>query len=257
MLAIYRKEMRSYFINPIGYIYLGIFLAFSALLCCYTTIISATYSTGRYFSMLIFALIVLVPILTMRLFAEERKLRTEQLLLTAPVTITGMVLGKYFAALTMFVAGVLISCVNFIPLYVISASELAGDANSTVMHIGPITGQIVGSVIAIILLGAALIAVGTLISALCENQLSAAVVTIGVIAAMVLLNLLNGLKDSSGQPLIGAYAVRAVIDWVSVLSRYTAFSNGVFDYASLLYYVSLAFVFLFLTVRVYEKRRWG
>lgn len=257
MFAIYRKEMRSYFINPIGYVYLGIFLVFSALLCCYTTLIAGSYDTSSYFVYLIMTFIILIPLLTMRLFAEERKLRTEQLLLTAPITITGMVLGKYFAALTMFVAGVLISCVNFIPLYVISASELAGDANSTVMHIGPITGQIVGSVIAIILLGAALIAVGTLISALCENQLSAAVVTIGVIAAMVLLNLLNGLKDSSGQPLIGAYAVRAVIDWVSVLSRYTAFSNGVFDYASLLYYVSLAFVFLFLTVRVYEKRRWG
>lgn len=257
MFAIYRKEMRSYFINPIGYVYLGIFLVFSALLCCYTTLIAGSYDTSSYFVYLIMTFIILIPLLTMRLFAEERKLRTEQLLLTAPITITGMVLGKYFAALTMFVAGVLISCVNFIPLYVISASELAGDANSTVMHIGPITGQIVGSVIAIILLGAALIAVGTLISALCENQLSAAVVTIGVIAAMVLLNLLNGLKDSSGQPLIGAYAVRAVIDWISVLSRYTAFSNGVFDYASLLYYVSLAFVFLFLTVRVYEKRRWG
>ncbi len=257
MFAIYRKEMRSYFINPIGYVYLGIFLVFSALLCCYTTLIAGSYDTTEYFTYLILTFIVLIPLLTMRLFAEERKLRTEQLLLTAPVTITGMVLGKYFAALTMFVSGVLLSCVNFIPLYVISSSELAGDANSSVMHIGPVTGQIVGSVIAILLLGAALIALGTLISSLCENQLSAAVVTIGVVAAMVLLNMLNLLKDSSGQPLIGVYAIRAVIDWISVVSRYTAFSNGVFDYASLLYYASLAFIFLFLTVRVYEKRRWG
>ena len=257
MLAIYRKEMRSYFINPIGYIYLGIFLAFSALLCCYTTIISATYSTGRYFSMLIFALIVLVPILTMRLFAEERKLRTEQLLLTAPVTITGMVLGKYFAALTMYVAGILISCINFIPLYVIGSAEATLGTGSKLTQIGPITGQIVGGVIAIILLGAALIAVGTLISALTENQLSAAVITVGVIALMVLMNMLNMLTDGDGQPLIANYAIRYVIDWVSVLSRFTAFVNGVFDYAALLYYASLAFVFIFLTVRVYEKRRWG
>ena len=257
MFAIYRKEMRSYFINPIGYVYLGIFLVFSALLCCYTTVVAGSYDTSSYFLYLIVTFIILIPLLTMRLFAEERKLRTEQLLLTAPVTITGMVLGKYFAALTMFVSGVLLSCVNFLPLYIISARELAGDANSTVMHIGPVTSQIVGSVIALILLGAALIAVGTFISSLCENQLSAAVVTIGVIAAMVLLNLLNGLTDSSGQPLIGVYFIRTVIDWISVVSRYTAFSQGVFDYASLLYYASLAFVFLFLTVRVYEKRRWG
>lgn len=257
MFAIYKKEMRSYFINPIGYVYLGIFLVFSALLCCYTTVVAGSYDTSSYFLYLVVTFIVLIPLLTMRLFAEERKLRTEQLLLTAPVTITGMVLGKYFAALTVFVSGVLLSCINFLPLYVIAARELAGDANSAVMHIGPVTGQIVGSVIALILLGAALIAVGTLISALCENQLSAAVISVAVIAGMILLNLLNLLTDSNGQPLIGIYAVRAVIDWVSVVSRYLVFSNGIFDYSSLLYYASLTFVFLFLTVRVYEKRRWG
>lgn len=256
MLAIYRKEMRSYFINPIGYIFLGVFLVFSALLCCYTTLISGSYDTSSYFTYLIFTFIILIPILTMRLFAEERKLRTEQLLLTAPVTITGMVLGKYFAALTMYVTGVLLSCINFLPLYIIAAAERAGEGDS-LTHIGPVTGEIVGSLFAIILLGAALIAVGTLISALTENQLSAAVITIGVIAAMVLLNVFNLLTDSDGQPIIGSYAVRFVLDWISVISRFTAFTQGVFDFAALLYYVSLAFIFLFLTVRVYEKRRWG
>jgi ABC-2 type transport system permease protein len=254
MLAIYRKEIRSYFINPIGYIYLGVFLVFSALLCCYTTLISASYSTSSYFTYLIFSFVILIPILTMRLFAEERKLRTEQLLLTAPVTITGMVMGKYLAALTLYVGGILISCVNFIPLYIIGAAERAGESDYALTHIGPVTGEIVGSVIAVILLGAALIAVGTLISALTENQLSAAV---GVIAVMVLLNVFNLLTDSDGQPIIGSYAVRFVISWVSVISRFSAFSQGVFDYSALLYYVSLAFIFLFLTVRVYEKRRWG
>ena len=256
MFAIYRKEMRSYFINPIGYVYLGVFLVFSALLCCYTTLVSGSYDTSSYFTYLIFTFIILVPILTMRLFAEERKLRTEQLLLTAPVTITGMVLGKYLAALTMFVGGILISCINFLPLYIIGNAESNG-GDYSMTHIGPITGEIVGGVIAVILIGAALIAVGTLISALTENQLSAAVITIGVIAAMVLLNVFNILTDSDGQPIIGSYIVRAVIDWISILSRFAAFSNGIFDFAALLYYASLAFVFLFLTVRVYEKRRWG
>jgi ABC-2 type transport system permease protein len=207
-----------------------------------------------YFFYLIMSFIILVPLLTMRLFAEERKLRTEQMLLTAPVSITGMVLGKYLAALTLFVSGVVLSCVNFIPLYFIASKE-AG--TSTMLHIGPVTGQIVGSLCAVILIGAALIAIGTLISALTENQLSAAVITIAVIAAMILLNILNQLTDASGQPLIPIYAIRFVIDWISIMSRYTMFTNGLFDYSALLYYVSLAFVFLFLTVRVYEKRRWG
>lgn len=256
MLAIYRKEMRSYFINPIGYVYLGVFLVFSALLFCYTTLISGTYSTSTYFTFLAFSFIILIPILTMRLFSEERKLRTEQLLLTAPVTITGMVLGKYLAALTIYVSGILVSCINFIPLYVIGAAERAGE-DFSLTHIGPVSGEIFGSLLAILLLGAALIAVGTLISSLTENQLSAAIITIGVIAAMLLLNIFNQMKDSDGQPLIRWYWVRFVLDWVSVISRFSNFTNGVFDYAALIYYVSLTFVFLFLTVRVYERRRWG
>ncbi|MBQ3639610.1 MAG: ABC transporter [Clostridia bacterium] len=256
MLAIYRKEIRSYFINPIGYVYLGVFLVFSSLLFSYTTLNAGTYSTSSYFTFLIISFVVLIPILTMRLFAEERKLRTEQLLLTAPVTLTGMVLGKYFAALTVYVGGILVSCINFIPLYVIGAAERAGE-EMALTHIGPVTGEIMGSLFAVILLGAALIAVGTLISALTENQLSAAIITIGVIGAMVLLNVFNRLTDGDGQPLIGNYAVRFVLDWVSVMSRFGNFSNGIFDYAALFYYLSIAFVFLFLTVRVYEKRRWG
>lgn len=256
MLAIYRKEIRSYFINPIGYVYLGVFLVFSSLLFSYTTINAGTYSTSNYFTFLIISFVILIPILTMRLFAEERKLRTEQLLLTAPVTITGMVLGKYFAALTVYVGGILLSCINFIPLYVIGATERAGE-DMALTHIGPVTGEIFGSLLAVILLGAALIAVGTLISSLTENQLSAAIITIGVIGGMVLLNVFNLLTDSDGQPLIRWYPVRFVLDWISVMSRFGNFSNGIFDYAALLYYLSLAFVFLFLTVRVYEKRRWG
>ena len=256
MLAIYKKEMRSYFINPIGYVYTGIFLVFSALLACYTTLVSESYSTTQYFTYMIFAFIILIPLLTMRLFAEERKGRTEQLLLTAPVTITGMVMGKYLAALTLYVSTVLLSCINFVPIYVIAAAERAG--NSTEFsHIGPVTAQLVGSVIALLLLGAAFIAIGTFISSLTENQLSAAVVTIGVLFAMVMLNMLNNITDSDGNQIIGAYFIRAIINWFSVLSRYCTFSYVIFDFAAILYYVSLILVFIFLTIRVYEKRRWG
>ena len=74
---------------------------------------------------------------------------------------------------------------------------------------------------------------------------------------MILLNILNQLTDSSGQPLIANYAIRFVIDWISILSRFTNFYVGKFDFAALFYYLSLTFVFVFLTVRVYEKRRWG
>lgn len=256
MRAIYRKELRSYFINPIGYIYLGIFLVASAILFYFTVLASATYSTAAYFTVLVGSLVVIVPLLTMRLFAEEKKQRTEQLLLTAPVTLTGMVLGKYFAALTVYGAGVLVSCVNFIPLSFIAAAERADETESLRSIVGPVAGEIVGGVVALLLVGAALIAVGTLISSLTENQLSAAIVSIGVIGGMTLIGLLNRITDANGQPWIRFAWIRSALDWISVLGRFASFTNGIFDFAAIFYYLSIAFVFLFLTVRVYEKRRW-
>ena len=258
MFAIYKKEMRSYFTTPIGYVYVGIFLAISALVCCYTTLQSNSYDTSLYFYYMIFAFVILIPLLTMRSFAEERKQKTEQMLLTAPVTITGMVMGKYLAAFTMFVGTVLTSCINFIPLYVIAAEERAAVAQTANPVIGPTTAYVIGSLLGIILLGAALIAIGIFISSLTESQLSAAVSTIGVIALMIILGLVNQIgTDEEGNRLISSYAVRFVIDWFSVLSRFSNLGYGMLDFSALVYYVSLAFVFLFLTIRVYEKRRWS
>ena len=257
MFAVYKKEMRSFFINPIGYVFVGIFIALAALLCCYTTIQSNSYDTSTYFIIMIFALIILIPLLTMRSFAEERKLKTEQLLLTSPVSITSMVLGKYLAAMTMFLGCVAVSCVNFIPLYVVGKAEREGDPYSAT-HIGPVTAEIIGNVIAVILIGAAFIAIGLFISSLTENQLSAAVITIAVILTMVVIGFVNSIgKDAEGNRLISNYAVRAVIDWISVFNRFSSFTYGVFDIAAAIYYLSLAAVFVFLTVRIYERRRWN
>ncbi len=248
MLAIFKKEIRSYFINPIGYVFAGIFLAFSALLCCYSTVMSSSYDTSTYFYLMIFAFIILIPLLTMRLFSEERKMRTEQLLMTAPVSITGMVLGKFFAAYALFCSCVAVSCINFIPLYVIASIEKSGISHDTT-YIGPVTGRIIGCLIGILLIGAAFIAIGTFISALTENQLAAAVITIATILALVAVGLFTAFIDF--------YPARLVLDWLSVLSRFDGFMNGIFDFSAIVYYASLAFVFLFLTVRVYEKRRWS
>ena len=225
MFAIFKKEMRSYFINPIGYVFVGIFLALSALLCCYTTIQSNSYSTSAYFTIMIFALVILIPLLTRRSFAEERKLKTEQLLLTAPVTIWGMTLGKFFAAFTIFFGSLLTSCINFFPLYTYANQERAA-AEYSVIHIGPSTARIIGCLIGVTLIGAAFIAIGMFVSSLTENQLASAVITISIIIFMLLLNLIN--------PHIDSYAVRVVIDWFCVLSRFAAFTNGYIDYAAII-----------------------
>ena len=250
MFAIYKKEMRSYFINAIGYVYIAVFLALSALLCCFTTLHMQSYDVSAYFTFMIVAMVVLIPLLTMKLFSEERKLRTEQLLLTAPVTITGMVAAKFFAALTMFAGTVLISCINFYPLYHLADEARAADEYAEIAsQLGPNTAIIAGNLIGVLLLGAAFIAIGLFISALTENQLVAAISTMGIILAMVLIGLLRGLIDN--------YVIRSVLSWVSVLERFYYFGYGIFDFNALLYYISICGVFVFLTIRVYEKRRWG
>lgn len=250
MLAIFSKEMRSYFISAVGYVYAGIFLTVSALLCCYTTLLSQSYNTSAYFTALILAFIVLLPLLTMKLFAEEKKLRTEQLLLTAPVKITSMVLGKFLAALTMFAGTTLLSSISFLPLYIYGAEERAS-SDYTALHIGPVTAQIVGCLFGIFLIGAAFLAIGIFVSSLCENQLSAAIITITILLITVVLFFVNS------QELIDNAFFRTIIDWFSILSRFQNFSAGMFDFSALIYYLSVTGVFLFLTVRVYEQRRWG
>lgn len=247
MFAIYKKELRAYFTSPVGYVYTGIFLAAAALICAFTTIQQASYATTSYFQYMLFAFVILIPLLTMRLFSEERKTRTEQLLLTSPITITGMVIGKYLAAFSLFVATMLASLINLFPLisYAIAEKSTA----TADVHVGPAAGQVFSCFIGVLLIGACFIAVGLFVSSLTENQLSAAVITVASIALMIFVGIFN--------QYIGVQWIRTVLDWISVLSRFDNFAYGFFDFSALLYYLSITGVFLFLTVRVYEKRRWG
>ena len=247
MFAIFKKEMRSYFLNAIGYVFVGVFLAISAILCCYTTLMSQTYNTSNYFTYMIMAFIILIPLLTMKLFSEEKKLRTEQMLLTSPVSIFSIVFGKFMAAFTLFLSCVAVSCINFLPLIFYGAAEGISEAYDT--PVGPVGAIIISNLVGLICIGAAFIALGMFISSLTENQLAAAIITVAVILVMLLLNLVNNYID--------VYAIRFIINWVCIISRFAPFQSGLLDPSSLLYYLSFAGVFLFLTVRVYDKRRWA
>ncbi len=248
MIAIFKKELRSYFINAIGYVYVAAFLAAAAIICGLTTWHAKSYSTSSYFTMLIFAFIILIPLLTMKLFAEEKKLRTEQLLLTAPISVWQMIMGKFLAAFVLFSGTVAVSCINFFPLYSYARAERAEAAYSD-FHVGPVTAEIFTCVIGLILLGAAFIAIGLFVSSLTENQLAAAVVTVCIIFAMIILNVVN--------EYISVYPIRAAIDFICVLSRFSHFTTGILDFSAILYYLSITGIFLLLTSRVYDKRRWG
>lgn len=234
MFAIFKKELRSYFSTPIGYIFVGIFLALSGAVFSYCTIQQfENSSTSMYFTFMLFGFVVILPLLTMKLFSEERKLKTEQLLLTSPISLWGLVFAKYLAAFTIFSLTFLTSCLNFLILYGYGEPE---------------TAIIIGNIISILLVGAAFIAVGIFVSSLTENQLIAAFGTMAILFVLLALGIISSY--------INFTPLRVAVSWLSIFTRFYPFTYGEFSFSAVIYYASIAFVFLFLTVRIFEKRRW-
>ncbi len=237
MGAIYKRELQAYFNTGLGYVFCAVFLAVTGFAFSMFTLQYALSGTDMslptYYTVVIIASVVLLPLLTMKSFAEEKKMKTEQLLLTSPVSLGSMVTAKFLAALTVF-GGVLgLSCVYF------SVISIYGTPNFGVLY---------GYTLGIFLMGAAFIAVGIFISSLTENQLTAAVGTIAVLMIMISIAFLNEYIDSE--------FIRSILSWISIYDRFGNFCYGLFDFSALLYYASVCFAFIFLTVRVYEKRRW-
>ena len=241
MLAIFKREMRSYFTTATGYIFLAVSLALFGAALGATTLLQSSSDTSTYFIFKLVILIVILPILTMKIFSEEKKTKTEQLLLTAPVSIPKMVLGKYLAAFCMYLIVILVSMVNYIPLYQYAVKD-------SINTMPPSFTMIIGSTFAIVLVGMSFIAIGMFVSALTENQFAAVVITLGVLVALLCVSIFNGY--------IGSPAIKAILDFFSIYSRFGNFTYGLFDFGALLYYVSMAGVFVFLTMRVFETRRY-
>ena len=235
MLAIYKREMRSYFTGAIGYAFLVIYLVAAGLLFSYTTLFSMSADVTTFFTLMLIFSAVMLPILTMKSFSEERKTKTEQLVLTAPVSIISMVAGKFLAAYSMFaMAHVFTSlyCLLLLPY---------GNLKAAVM---------LGNVLALLLVGMVFVSIGLFVSSLTENQLAAAVGTI----AIILLLLAVGL---AGLFLPTSYWLRFVLDGISIFTRFQSFTAGYFDIASVVYYLSVSAIFLYLTVRIYDRRRYN
>ena len=235
MLAIYKREMRSYFTTPIGYIFTAIFLCLSAAVFSYANLYAMSADTTTYFTVMLFSLVILMPLLSMKTFSEERKTKTEQLLLTAPVSIPAMVFGKFLAAYTVFAASAVFTSLYFLLLIPYTQLQVA---------------LLIGNIVAILLVGLVFIAIGLFISSVTENQLSAAIGTIAVIVGMLAIGLVSNLLPST-------FWLRYVFDTVSIFTRFQTFTNGYFDLASAIYYLSVAGVFIWLTMRVFDRRRYS
>ncbi len=259
MFAIFKRDFVSYFTTPIGYVFMAIFLAVNGGLFSLMTLQAGSgASITGYFSMVTVILAIVIPVLTMKSFSEEKKQKTEQLLMTAPVSIGKIVMGKFLSVYTIFSGTFILGTVfNFI-VYHEFADSLYLWVVKNAQREGAITRwdvlshfilTILGPTIAVLLIGAAFAAIGIFISSLTENQLVSLISSIAILLVFMFIASFNNL--------IPFAPIREVLDWLSVYSRYGNFLYGTFDFAAIVYYASICFVFLFLTVRVYEKRRWA
>ena len=239
MSAIFKREFKGYFTSPIGYIVLAMLFAVSGIfffvynLAGGLTDLSYVYNNTYFF--LAFMLLVL-PVLTMRLLSDDKRQRTDQALLTAPVSLTGIVLGKFLAALLIIAIG--------LGMLFVYAIVLA--ANGVTLN----WIQICGNYLGLMLLGGMVISIGLLISSLTESQLIAALGTAVVSLCLLLVDSLVSMVSSNE-------VLAAIVNFLSVNNRYNNFAIGVIQYDDIVFFVSMQALFLFLTVRILDRKRWN
>lgn len=288
MRAIYKRELSSYFNSMVGWVFTAVLTVFIGIYFFVYNLFNGYPYFSLSLSYTLFIFMVIVPILTMRSMAEERLTKTDQLLLTAPVSVSGIVMGKYLAMLTVFAVPTAIACLCPLIIALNGSSFLLADY---------------GTILAFFLLGAVEIAVGLLISALTESQLIAAVGTFGILLVLYLweglvsflpsdasgsllgllvvlilvcflLNALsNNWKVTAGVLVVGAAVIIGfyikdssafagllpdVLGRFSLIGTFDSFaSDHVFDLRGILLYLSLGALLVFLTVQVVQKRRWN
>lgn len=233
MSAIFRRELSAYFRAPLGFIYLAIFYFFGGFFFV-AVLQQGINSVGSIYGNMFTILLFTMPILTMRLMSEDKRQKTDQALLTAPVSLHGIVWGKFLAAFAIYGIAISITVVYF---FVMSSMAT------------PQWNIFFGNLIGISLLGAALIAIGLLISSLTESQMIAA---IGGFAAMFFVFMIDGIAG-----LMPFDWLKDAVQSLSFQTRYQDFTSGILDYSNILFFISICFVFNFLSVRILEKKRWS
>jgi ABC-2 type transport system permease protein len=248
MSAVFKREFKAYFTSPIGFVIIGLFSIISIFIFFATVLTGKTVDMGGYFSTIIIIYAVIVPLITMRLMSEEKRQKTDQCLFTSPISLTSIVMGKFLSAFVLFSI-----TLSFPVIYAIIINAYM-----------PIELWVfIGNMVGMLLVGSSFVAIGLFISSLTENQAVAAIgslITILLfIATQLLTFLISGLytKLPSLSLLISSENINNLINYVSVIPRYSNFSMGIFNLADALYFFSIATVFIFLTVRVLEKRRWS
>lgn len=234
MGAIYKREMRAYFTSLISYVFFAAFFAIDGLL--FAAIFERGSSTvfAIPFMYPLYLTIFLIPLLTMRTISEDKRQKVDQVLLTAPISVTSLIMGKFFACLSVY-------AIANAPLLIFQIIVSYHTSINWLLFIYAIIGTL--------LLGATLIAIGIFISSLTESTALAAVLS--VVANIVIMFV------STIFELIGIEWLTKIASAFALLDRYTSFSDSVLKVEDLVYYITVIAVFIFLSVRSVEKRRWA
>ncbi len=233
MIAIWKRELQSYFSTPVGYVFMGVYLALAGIMFYLQNLSALNGNVLLLLSQITFLWMLLSPVLTMRLLAEERRQRTDQLLLTSPVSLWGVVAGKYFAAAAVLLATVVLTLGYVLIIAVYGKVYL---------------GELMVGYLGFFLQGCSFLALDLYISGCAKSQVTSAIAAFGVNLALWVLDIL---ATAVTMPV-----VTPVLHFLSLYDRYEPFLLGQLSYASILYYISFCAVFLFLTVRMLEARRW-
>jgi len=232
ILTIIGREFKSYFSSPIAYIFIVGFLVISGLFFG-LNLLASKEATLRYFmGNTIFILIFIIPALTMRLFSEEKKTGTLEILMTLPVRDYEVILGKFLASFLFYLLMLFLTFIFPLTLFVIGKPDL---------------GIMISNYLGLIFFGMALLSIGLYASTLTENQIVAFITSLGFI---MILFFIHALKNVFGE------ALGPIFEYVSLNSHFDNFSKGLIDSKDVFYYLSMTCIFLFLSLNILESRKW-
>jgi ABC-2 type transport system permease protein len=237
MMAVFRRDFRSYFTGMLGYVFLAAFLIIMNIFFSMYNIIYASNSVVNLFSVMLLVIMFTVPILTMRTFSEDLKQKTDQLLFTSPVKLWSVVIGKFLAAFGVFVLGLIFTLLWVLLIWIFGTPNVA---------------ETVGNYIGILCVSALFVSIGMFISSLTENQLIAAVGSYGVFFVLYILDMVVQ-GTGSGLP---AWLIR-FFSFISIFTRFGTISTGLLSLDDIVFFISFTALFLFLCYRVLEKKRWS
>ncbi len=233
MHAIYKREMKSYFTSPIGYIVCSVMLLLLGLYFSYMYRNNYTNISFVFMSISTIALLV-CPIITMRLLSEDKRQKVDQLLLTAPVKLWKIIYGKFFAALTLFM---LPFAMTFIYVFILMLSTSVNWL------------AFLADLLGIALLGSSILAIGLFISALTESQIIAGI--FGIVVSFFIMQI-----DYFSQSVDATWFTNATT-YISFVTRYNAFTSGKIDFSNIVFFASVTVLFLYLATAVLDKKRWA